>query len=688
MKKNLQLIVIFIITISSILVGSTYTENFDTDGNWAGGTMTAYNAKTYANDISNPGSDQFSTNSAVRETGETNSAGYAWRVDDNSGYYLRYECDSTVSAFSIYAARWDNSPKPSVTVRYSTNSGSSYTDIESFDGDWFTGDKVYKQYSHTFDTPIIPESGQKIYIEFYTNTGERMLYDDFSVTYTKTASSGSPDPEPTNHVTDFTATSDGHNAIDLRWSENDGAQAPSGYLIKASTADNISDPIDGTAVADNATIGSNSGAKNISHGTTSYEWSGLSAEQTYYFKIYPYTNSGDNIDYKTDGNVPSANTTTDAEPSQPNAWINEIHYDNASTDANEGVEVVIENSGNYTLSDFKITLYNGNGGVSYGTHTLNTFEVGTTTNNFTFYYKMISGIQNGPDGIALSYKGSLISGQFLSYDGSFAATDGDANGVTSTNIGVSEGSGTASSQSLQLTGNGTKYSDFTWEANLTQTWGSPNDAGDQSLPVELQEFNAIPGNAKVTLCWTTESETENLGFILSRKVKGESVKYEDIASYLTDKALEGHGSTSERHNYSYTDYDVISGVTYSYKIEDVDYSGTAKMHDIVVTATPTGEAEQTVCDGFRLQACYPNPFNPETTLRFELGEAADVRVQVYDLLGNLLNTLTNTTYQPGLHSLTWNGRDMNNRLLSTGIYFMQVSSSTGFSNTQKVVFLR
>ncbi|RKY61464.1 MAG: hypothetical protein DRP96_03150, partial [Candidatus Neomarinimicrobiota bacterium] len=59
-----------------------------------------------------------------------------------------------------------------------------------------------------------------------------------------------------------------------------------------------------------------------------------------------------------------------------------------------------------------------------------------------------------------------------------------------------------------------------------------------------------------------------------------------------------------------------------------------------------------------------------------------------DLLGNLLNTLTNTTYQPGLHSLTWNGRDMNNRLLSTGIYFMQVSSSTGFSNTQKVVFLR
>jgi len=231
----------------------------------------------------------------------------------------------------------------------------------------------------------------------------------------------------------------------------------------------------------------------------------------------------------------------------------------------------------------------------------------------------------------------------------------------------------------------------------SNNWEYTDGSGDQSftfsysdfsLPVELQNFNAVPGNSKVTLCWTTESETENLGFILSRKVKGESVKYEEIASYLTDKALGGHGSTSERHEYSYTDYDVINGVTYSYKIEDVDYSGTAKMHDIVVTATPTGEAEQTVCYGFRLQACYPNPFNPETTLRFELGEVADVQVQVYDLLGNLLNTLTNKTYQPGLHSLTWNGRDINNRLLSTGIYFMQVSSSNGFSNTQKVVFLR
>jgi trehalose-6-phosphatase len=48
-----------------------------------------------------------------------------------------------------------------------------------------------------------------------------------------------------------------------------------------------------------------------------------------------------------------------------NAWINEFHYDNASTDANEAVEVVIENAGLYDLNDFKVDLYNGSDSMIY-----------------------------------------------------------------------------------------------------------------------------------------------------------------------------------------------------------------------------------------------------------------------------------------------------------------------------------
>jgi len=504
-----------------------------------------------------------------------------------------------------------------------------------------------------------------------------------------TANATTAKVEPTNHVTGFAAAKDGtygYSRIDLSWTENDGSQAADGYLIKASTADNITNPEDGTAVSDNTTIGSNSGAKNISHGTSSYEWTGLTAEQTYYFKIYPYTNSGTAIDYKIDGTIPSANGTTDATPSFPNAWINEIHYDNASTDTSEGVEVVIENAGSYTLSDFSVQFYNGNGGVIYDANTLNSFIEGTTSNNFTIFYKMVPGLQNGsPDGLALCYGAHVITGQFLSYEGTFTATEGPALGTTSTDIGVSETTTSPVGESLQMIGNGTSYSDFTWDGTYTSTFGTVNNDGsnDQSLPVSLQDFNAVPGNGKVTLFWITESETENLGFNIYRGVNknGEFLM-------LNAELIAGHGSTSERHEYSYVDHDVINGVTCHYKLEDVDYAGKAKLHEKVVSATPTSKESDANINQFRLYPCYPNPFNPETTLRFELTEAARISVQIYDLLGNRIITLSDAAFQPGEHNLTWNGRDHQNRLVGTGIYFLQISGDRGFSRTEKVIFLR
>ena len=94
-----------------------------------------------------------------------------------------------------------------------------------------------------------------------------------------------------------------------------------------------------------------------------------------------------------------------------------------------------------------------------------TFTVGSTSGNYAFYYVDFPGIQNGaPDGLALSYSGSVIPGQFLSYEGSFAATDGPAFGLTSTDIGVFEDGTEPIGLSLQLGGTGTQYSDFTWNS--------------------------------------------------------------------------------------------------------------------------------------------------------------------------------------------------------------------------------
>lgn len=170
----------------------------------------------------------------------------------------------------------------------------------------------------------------------------------------------------------------------------------------------------------------------------------------------------------------------------PNAWINEIHYDNTGADVEEGVEIVIENVNVYDLNSFVVTLYNGDGGKPYKTIVLAEDLHDNTTNNFTFY-TVYESLQNELEGIALSYDGVLL--QFLSYEGTMTASTGIAEGITSEDIGVSEGNQTPVGYSLQLSGIGNRYKTFVWEEASPHTFGSPNNH---------QQLKAINGPEPVT----------------------------------------------------------------------------------------------------------------------------------------------------------------------------------------------
>lgn len=157
-----------------------------------------------------------------------------------------------------------------------------------------------------------------------------------------------------------------------------------------------------------------------------------------------------------------------------NAWINEFHYDNVSTDQGEFVEIVIYDADFYDLSLFTLTLYNGSDGETYGSsHSLDTFTAGDTENGYTIYYKNISSIQNGPDAFSLDYNGNLI--QFISYEGSFTGVGGPADSETSVDVGVEETTSTPVGESLQLSGSGSNYADFTWQAPASETKGQLNN---------------------------------------------------------------------------------------------------------------------------------------------------------------------------------------------------------------------
>ena len=171
---------------------------------------------------------------------------------------------------------------------------------------------------------------------------------------------------------------------------------------------------------------------------------------------------------------------TTATVSRASIWINEFHYDNTGADTGEFVEFVIGPGMAINIADVKVFLYNGAVGVGTVYNTLSTFVAAPLVNGFQFYSVSLpsNGIQNGaPDGIAISVFNGLtdVLQQFLSYEGTFTGVGGPANGILSTDIGVSQNGTEPIGSSLSLVGTGDEYTDFTWaKTDSGATIGAPN----------------------------------------------------------------------------------------------------------------------------------------------------------------------------------------------------------------------
>ena len=152
-------------------------------------------------------------------------------------------------------------------------------------------------------------------------------------------------------------------------------------------------------------------------------------------------------------------------------FINEFHYDNTGGDTGEAVEVA--GPAGTDLTGWSIELYNGSNGQEYSTINLSG-SIPDDCGGFGTTFVGATGMQNGgPDGLALIDDTSSVV-QFLSYEGSFSATTGTASGMTSTDVGVSEPSTTPVGQSLQLTGTGSTYTDFTWTGPVADSFDACN----------------------------------------------------------------------------------------------------------------------------------------------------------------------------------------------------------------------
>jgi flagellar hook assembly protein FlgD len=90
---------------------------------------------------------------------------------------------------------------------------------------------------------------------------------------------------------------------------------------------------------------------------------------------------------------------------------------------------------------------------------------------------------------------------------------------------------------------------------------------------------------------------------------------------------------------------------------------------------------------FALGQNYPNPFNPTTAIEFALPHKSNVKLTVYNLLGQEIVTLVNGELPAGNHTVLWNAHDTSGREVSSGIYFYRLTAGN-FVATKKMICLR
>ena len=223
-----------------------------------------------------------------------------------------------------------------------------------------------------------------------------------------------------------------------------------------------------------------------------------------------------------------------------------------------------------------------------------------------------------------------------------------------------------------------------------------NSSGDISLPVSLTGFTVEALKNKISLNWATQSEINNAGFEIYRSI-AEDGEYEMIAGYQNNPMLEGQGNTNTEHEYNYTDNVVVAGQTYWYKLADIDFAGVKTFHQpISATLTVDGNGISSTSPdmpkAFKLYPNFPNPFNPETVLRFDIPQISDgnsqTQIFIHNSLGQLVRKLYSGSLTAGTFEIKWDGKTGFGNVLPSGFYFATLNVGNYYSDTIKMLLVR
>jgi hypothetical protein len=192
------------------------------------------------------------------------------------------------------------------------------------------------------------------------------------------------------------------------------------------------------------------------------------------------------------------------------------------------------------------------------------------------------------------------------------------------------------------------------------------------LPVELISFTGLLlPDKSVLLEWKTASSLNNYGFEIQKS-------YLNSSDWEIIGFVENTGDPNSLTEYSFTDHTTHKFPVVKYRLKSIDNDGSYQFSDVIeINTLPTS---------YELSQNYPNPFNPSTTIQFSLPIASQIKITVYNMIGELVATIASGNYEAGYHKVTFNASSASGGL-SSGIYIYRLESAD-FIQVKKMVLIK
>ncbi len=206
--------------------------------------------------------------------------------------------------------------------------------------------------------------------------------------------------------------------------------------------------------------------------------------------------------------------------------------------------------------------------------------------------------------------------------------------------------------------------------------------GDGSADGTVKKLRLNPTIA--TLLQSVDLEVSESGIIIKWKVSeidedvAFSVSRSDIARGVFEE-LSNADVVRDGFVFTFVDSDYENGVRYRYRINVLDENGERVLFETESVAAPANI--------LTLYSNYPNPFNPMTTIRYDLPCVSHVKLEIYDVAGRRLKTLIDGMQEKGPQTVSWDGTDNRGNSLASGVYFCRITAGKE-SCSRKLLMLR